>query len=81
MVELRTLPPAPPEPPGRDSAARQAVFRRRGTTPAALEAIARALAGDPTRATAVWRKIDQGAAAARVPVPPSFPAPDSAGKP
>lgn len=81
MIELRALPSAPPEPPGRDRAARQAVLRRRGTTPAELEALARELARDPTRATAVWRKIDQGAAAASVAVPPSFPSPDSAGKP
>jgi hypothetical protein len=40
---------------------RQAVLQRRGLTPDRLEQAARALAGDPERAVAVWQAIDRRA--------------------
>ena len=62
MAELRKLPT------GADSAARAAVLRRHGLTPATLEQAARELARTPERAAAVWEGIER----------PVLPQPDSA---
>jgi hypothetical protein len=79
MVELRRIPAGTPG----DSAARRAVLRRRGVTPEALEAVAAELASEPTRAAAVWRRIEQGTAAQRppdAPIPPPTPKDSAAAK-
>jgi len=52
--------------PGVDSATRAArrteILRSRGLTPAQLEAAARVLARNPTRAQTVWQAVDRRAA-------------------
>lgn len=61
MSELRRVESAPTRDSASRAAARAAVLQRQGLTPAELERAARALAGDPERATEIWRAIDRRA--------------------
>jgi hypothetical protein len=62
MAELKRVHDAP----AMDSAARDSlrtsILQRRGLTPAQLEAAARALAQNPTRAQTVWQAVERRAA-------------------
>ena len=69
MTDLRRLPTGA----ANDSAARLAVLRRHRVSPDGLEAIAAELAADPARAAVVWRRIEQAAPPANVPVAPVAP--------
>jgi hypothetical protein len=78
MIELRRLPAGA----ANDSSARRAVLQRHRMTAQTLEAVATALAADPGRAALVWRRIEQAAPAANVPVAPvapTLPRPAAAG--
>ena len=62
MADLKRVQDAPGVDSARRAARRDSILQSRGLTPAQLEAAARQLAQNPTRAQTVWQAIQQRAA-------------------